>query len=58
MTCGYLCPVCEGRGFTEDGSTCDWCRVEPKAAEKVVSDDEWIKEVHEGKCCGDEKACT
>lgn len=54
MTCGYLCPVCEGRGFTEDGSTCDWCRVEPKAAEKVVSDDEWIKEVHEGKCCGDE----
>lgn len=28
-TCGYLCPVCEGRGFKEDGSECDWCTLKP-----------------------------
>lgn len=23
--CGYVCPKCEGRGFTDDGADCDWC---------------------------------
>lgn len=26
-TCGYLCPKCEGRGFLDDGSECDWCTI-------------------------------
>ncbi len=25
MTCGYVCPVCEGKGFTEIGEVCDYC---------------------------------
>lgn len=24
-TCGYTCPQCEGRGYTEDMEVCDWC---------------------------------
>lgn len=24
-TCGYVCPQCEGRGFTDNGQTCNWC---------------------------------
>jgi hypothetical protein len=23
--CGYVCPQCEGTGFTENGEPCDWC---------------------------------
>jgi hypothetical protein len=50
-TCGYLCPVCEGKGFKDDGSDCDWCQVQ----KQVLSADkeEWIKKVHEGPCCSD-----
>ncbi len=32
--CGYVCPQCEGRGFTDDGEPCDWCTPAPKPAEK------------------------
>jgi arsenate reductase len=28
-TCGYICPKCEGKGFLEDFSNCDWCSSEP-----------------------------
>ncbi len=30
MTCGYVCPVCEGNGYLEDGSPCDYCQ-KPKS---------------------------
>ncbi len=23
--CGYVCPQCEGKGFTDDGEVCNWC---------------------------------
>lgn len=23
--CGYVCPQCEGKEFTDDGKPCDWC---------------------------------
>ncbi len=40
-TCGYTCPQCEGKGFMEDGTPCDWCSVEVKSEkEKVESDDD------------------
>jgi len=40
-TCGYTCPQCEGRGFLEDGTPCDWCSSELKSEkEKVESDEE------------------
>ena len=56
-TCGYLCPVCEGKGFKEDGSDCDWCRVElsVKNAKQDSENDleEWIEKVHQGPCCSD-----
>jgi len=59
-TCGYLCPQCEGRGFREDGSPCDWCSVATSAHKENVpknsielSDEDWIEKVH-GKCsCSD-----
>jgi hypothetical protein len=25
MTCGYVCPLCEGKTILEDGSDCDYC---------------------------------
>ncbi len=40
-TCGYICPKCEGRGFLDDGTPCDWCAVEVKSENvKSESDDE------------------
>lgn len=52
--CGYVCPQCEGRGFTEDGETCDWCSKPSGESTTQTSDEDWIKEVHEGKCCADD----
>jgi len=55
-TCGYICPQCEGRGFLESGEVCDWCSVTPPPEQKkndTISDEEWQRSVHEGKCCGD-----
>lgn len=52
-TCGYLCPKCEGRGFTDQGETCDWCLVITKPESSTISDEDWVKKVHEGPCCGD-----
>jgi hypothetical protein len=25
-TCGYVCPKCEGKGYLDDGTICDWCK--------------------------------
>jgi hypothetical protein len=25
-TCGYVCPKCEGNGYLDDGTICDWCK--------------------------------
>jgi hypothetical protein len=41
--CGYVCPKCEGRGFLEDGTVCDWCSSETgkgndEMADKVSGD--------------------
>lgn len=55
-TCGYICPQCNGTELKDNGDICDWCSVdmvikdEPKV---IISDDEWMKNVHEGKCCAD-----
>lgn len=58
-TCGYLCPKCEGKGFLDDGTICDWCEVKqvpekekPKVSEQDLKD--WIETVHEGPCCSDQ----
>lgn len=61
-TCGYVCPLCEGRGVDEHGIECQWCKpftdthtnTKTNEPQMPVSDEEWIKSVHEGKCCGDE----
>lgn len=52
-TCGYICPKCEGKGFTDDGATCDWCMPEKKLTSKEEEQEQWIKDVHENPCCGD-----
>jgi DnaJ-class molecular chaperone len=53
-TCGYICPQCEGSGFFND-EPCNWCsdKKDIPKDKKEISDEEWIREVHEGKCCGD-----
>lgn len=53
-TCGYLCPSCEGREFTEDGLPCQWCKpaVTSKKQEQI-SEEEWLNSVHFGDCCSD-----
>jgi arsenate reductase len=36
-TCGYICPKCEGKGFLEDFSDCNWCNASLiNAADKIV----------------------
>lgn len=30
--CGYVCPVCEGKGYTDTGVPCDYCTPEKKPA--------------------------
>ena len=25
MTCGYVCPQCEGKGVLDSGESCDYC---------------------------------
>lgn len=57
--CGYVCPQCEGRGFTDAGEPCDWCSstepTQPSTQNKTeITNEQWLKEVHEGKCCADE----
>lgn len=54
-----LCPKCEGKGFLDDGTVCDWCEVKqvpekekPKVSEQDLKD--WIEKVHEGPCCSDQ----
>lgn len=53
-TCGYVCPLCNGKEFMEDGLPCTWCN--PKASlsdKKSISDEEWMDSVHFGDCCSD-----
>jgi len=57
-TCGYLCPSCEGKGFKEDGTECDWCLdIKPKQEQETtiqkITIEEWIEKVHQGPCCSD-----
>lgn len=52
--CGYVCPLCEGSGITTEGKVCDYCKEKPEASKQKAEDREaWIKNVHEGPCCGD-----
>ncbi len=39
-TCGYTCPQCEGRGYTDDGAVCDWCSEIKEDMESKKSTDE------------------
>ena len=42
--CGYICPLCEGKGMDETGKICSYCS--PEKAE-------WVEKVH-GECsCSD-----
>ncbi len=52
MTCGYLCPQCEGRGYLESGDSCEWCNVQYTPS-ITITDEEWLKSTHEGTCCSD-----
>ena len=53
-TCGYVCPACSGSGFDEHGNNCHWCSFAHESVIKnPISDEDWIKNVHEGPCCSD-----
>lgn len=43
--CGYVCPVCEGRTFLENGSPCHWCRPHEVAPSAVIQRPVTIKAV-------------
>lgn len=57
-TCGYICPKCSGTSWDDNGDLCDWCIQttikEPIRTNSEEEINEWIKTVHEGKCCADE----
>lgn len=42
--CGYVCPLCEGKGVDESGKVCSWCS-QDKA--------DWIAKVHNDCSCSD-----
>jgi hypothetical protein len=44
MTCGYVCPLCEGKGMDSLGKPCSWCRKE---------ESEWVSKVHGDCSCSD-----
>lgn len=51
MTCGYICPKCNGSGFdSENLSICDWCNTE---LNPEITYDDWINTVHNQNCCSD-----
>lgn len=50
--CGYVCPVCEGKGYTDDGKTCEYCVVSSKEKKEITNQD-WIDKVHNSSCCSD-----
>jgi hypothetical protein len=37
--CGYVCPQCEGKGFTDTGEVCDWCSL-PKETAAINAENE------------------
>lgn len=41
-TCGYVCPQCEGRGFTDNGNNCDWCTPELPAEVATPAPDRYF----------------
>ena len=55
-TCGYVCPACNGLGLDDQGNNCFWCAPTDQcqlAQNNPITDEEWIKSVHEGPCCSD-----
>jgi arsenate reductase len=44
-TCGYVCPQCEGRGFLDNFSDCNWCTDNP-----ITNNSEIIEIYHNNKC--------
>ncbi|MDX2189113.1 MAG: hypothetical protein SFY32_04550 [Bacteroidota bacterium] len=56
MTCGYVCPVCEGKGFDENTlENCDYCNKTDNIVKKqplIISDEQWIDAVHNNCPCG------
>ena len=36
-TCGYVCPKCEGKGFLENFSNCDWCGTTPIIKDNMIT---------------------
>ncbi|HEY8401330.1 MAG TPA: hypothetical protein VIK89_08715 [Cytophagaceae bacterium] len=58
-TCGYICPSCGGTKIDSEGKDCQWCNTTENTGHNKHSSDEdtdlteWIREVHEGKCCSD-----
>jgi hypothetical protein len=53
-TCGYVCPVCEGRGFLQDTlEDCTFCKINLPKSSLIISDHDWIEQVHGSNCCSD-----
>lgn len=56
--CGYVCPQCEGKGWIDAGTVCNWCspiatEESPKNLVTEISDDDWIEKVHGACACSD-----
>ena len=46
--CGYVCPICECKGYDEYGKSCEYCASETTS---TISTEEWIKQERENRSC-------
>jgi hypothetical protein len=55
--CGYVCPVCEGSGYSDSSTACDYCAVDYKTERKeehtnpsILINEGELRNREEGKC--------
>ncbi|MFY8020235.1 MAG: hypothetical protein ACOVP1_03515 [Bacteroidia bacterium] len=49
MSCGYVCPQCEGKGILDSGELCDYCSKPPKKEQEPVKVNQISEDAREGK---------
>ncbi len=46
MSCGYVCPLCEGRQVLENGENCDYCNVSRTDSKTMKPQNDFFSRFH------------